>query len=61
MPPGLDGGALMIGRVLCRVGLHRDRRVRLRSGEQVYRCLRCERVSGKGPLITLMGGEGGGL
>ena len=51
----------MIGRLLCRVGLHRDRRVRLQSGERVYRCLRCERVSGQGPLITLMGAEGGGL
>lgn len=51
----------MIGRMLCRVGVHRDRRVRLPGGERVYRCQRCQQVSGARPLITLMGVDGGGL
>lgn len=50
--------------VLCRVGLHRDRRERLKSGEWVYRCRRCDRVQGRRPLFTLMAPgarSGGGL
>ena len=50
--------------VLCRVGLHRDRRERLRTGEWVYRCRRCDRLQGRHPVFALMGPgarSGGGL
>ncbi|WP_380167300.1 hypothetical protein [Jannaschia sp. R86511] len=46
--------------LLCRLHLHLDRRVRLQDA-WVYRCRRCGRDKGQGPLITLMGAEGGGL
>ena len=53
--------AAMVRRhLLCRLRLHRERRVRVHDG-WVYRCRRCGREKGQGPLITLMGAEGGGL
>jgi hypothetical protein len=49
-----------VTRLLCRIGLHRDRRVRS-QGEWVYRCRRCGRDKSQGPLITLMGAGPDGL
>ncbi|MGJ7440190.1 hypothetical protein [Aquipuribacter sp. MA13-6] len=46
--------------LLCRLHLHRDRRVRV-DGAWVYRCSRCGRHQGRGPVMTLMGGQGGGV
>ena len=49
--------------LLCRLRLHRDRRVRSHDKDWVYRCRRCGRVQGRGPVFTLMGpgARGGGV